>query len=321
MQNAKGTELTPWVEKSVALLAPPADWEPNVRGAHARFEARLRQDRPQSAWKRYWLLGAAAASLVIVALLMNPGTRALAQQLWQWMTLGRIEVARVDFDSLPEEAASLRIEAFSKPALPPQIVRDLQEAAQHAGFTPRLPRVGILPGAAQLSVMGPMSFGTVLRAADLELALHRAGVVDETVPPQWDGTRIALQIGATSYAEWPGVTLTQALPPEVSTPSGFDFGAFTTAVLRAAGMDREPAQRFGRHAATAPALLLGIGAEGEVLIREVSLRTGPATLIEDYGDAGQIERVTILWSAPDRVYILSGAISAELATAVANAVD
>ena len=94
MDNPDRRELTSWVEKSTALLAPPPDWEPNANAACARFGARLRH---RSAWKRYWLIGTAAASLVCAALLVNPSTRAFAQQCWGQCVAG--------FDSLVSPAS------------------------------------------------------------------------------------------------------------------------------------------------------------------------------------------------------------------------
>jgi hypothetical protein len=317
MDNPDNSHLSQWVQGRAALLAPPADWEPDPRVARARLEARLRR---RSALERYWLVGAVAALLLCAVLLVNPRTRALAQQLWQWIIVGRIEVVRVNFDSLPEDARSLQGQLVNQPG-PPQVVHDTEEAAQRAGFAPRLPRPGILSGTPRLSVLDSMSFGTLLRAADLQLALQKAGVSDEAIPREWDGAQLTLQIGATVMAEWHDVALIQGLPPVLSTPPGFDLGAFATAVLRAVGMNRETARRFGHRMITAPALLLGIGTEDEVAIREVGLDTGPATLIEDFGDNGRLERVTVLWSVPDRVYVLSGAFSADLATAVANSID
>jgi hypothetical protein len=48
------------------------------------------------------------------------------------------------------------------------------------------------------------------------------------------------------------------------------------------------------------------------------LRSGPGTLIQDTDKKG--ERVTVVWSVSDRVYLLSGKIAPELAIATANAV-
>jgi hypothetical protein len=82
-------------------------------------------------------------------------------------------------------------------------------------------------------------------------------------------------------AEWNDVALWQWKPPALTASSNVDIGALTTAVLRALGMNPEAALRFGHRMTTAPALLLGIGEEEAVNVREVSLRTGPATMIED----------------------------------------
>jgi hypothetical protein len=88
---------------------------------------------------------------------------------------------------------------------------------------------------------------------------------------------------------------------------------------------------------TAPALIFGSGTQKLILGREVNLRNGPTTLIEQFEGGGHAnwfgldpgpdaERITLLWSAPDRVYVLSGALSApsemmSLAGALANAID
>jgi len=299
----------------IELLAPPADWQPDATAAYLRFAARLSKKRrslkqPRLAW-------AATAALLCVIVLVAPSSRVAAQQVWQWLTVRRVEVVRVDVDSLLAEAKSMQLQPLNKPA-PPASARDIGEAAQIAGFTPRLPRPGSLSGAPQLSTQGPQSFGTTFRTADLELALRKAGVLDQAVPKQWDGAQIILQIGSTVTAAWPrpDLTLTQALPPKIVAPSGFDLGAFATAVLRGVGMSRETAQRFGQRMATEPMILMGIRPQDMVATREVMLRSGPATLFEGFGD-----RIELLWSVPDRVYLLSGDVTEEVVTSIANSVE
>ena len=318
MENADRPELTRWVEERLSLVAPPEDWNPNPAAAHARFKARLPAHR---APRRYWLAGAATASLAMAALLAVPSVRVFAQQVWQRLTAGRIEVVRVDFDSLPDEAKSLSAHLIQKPA-PPQSAASAEEAARLAGFPPRLPAPGILAGSPRLSVLGPMSFGTTIQAADLELALRKAGVSDQPVPRQWDGAQIALAIGFTVTATWSDDTwFMQGLPPVISMPTGFDLGGFLGAVLRAAGMRSADARQLGRRIAASPAMLLGIGGEEQVNIRDVKLRSGPGTVMEDFDEHGRRERVAVVWSAPDRIYLLSGGFDVEKAIAVANAVE
>lgn len=72
---------------------------------------------------------------------------------------------------------------------------------------------------------------------------------------------------------------------------------------------------------TAPVLLCGIREDEHVAISDVSLRNGNGTLIENYGEDGQIERVELLWGTGDRVSVFSGATTVELAKAVANGTE
>jgi thiol-disulfide isomerase/thioredoxin len=75
MENVDRTALRRWVEESAALLAPPADWEPDATAARARLEGRLRR---RSGISRYWLVGAAMTSLGGAVLLVSPTARAHA---------------------------------------------------------------------------------------------------------------------------------------------------------------------------------------------------------------------------------------------------
>jgi hypothetical protein len=232
----------------------------------------------------------------------------------------RVEIVRVDFASLPEQARSLHPTLLHEPAQP-QPAADAGHAAKMAGFVPRLPAAGILPGAPRLSVMAPMSFGVTVRTADLELALRTARVTDQPVPREWDGAKLVMQFGHTIVAEWPDISLMQTQPPSLSAPGSFDLSEFTVALLRAAGMPHDQAERFGRRMNTAPVLLCGISEDEHVAISDVKLRNGNGTLIENYGDDGKVERVELLWSTGDRVFVFSGATTVALAKAVADRIE
>jgi len=56
-------------------------------------------------------------------------------------------------------------------------------------------------------------------------------------------------------------------------------------------------------------------------IEEIDLNSGPATLLQETGFYGALNRITEVWSVPDRVYLLSGKLNRELAIATANAVQ
>ena len=240
--------------------------------------------------------------------------------MWQWITIGRIEVVRVNFDDLPDEARSLFAQALNE-VDPPRPVTSVAEAASIAGFIPRLPTPGILPGAPKLSVMGPMIHGTVIRVADVELALRKAGVTNQPVPRAWEGARLELRIGSSVFAEWPDMMLIQALPPSYSASVGLDIAEFGTVILRALGMPRGAAERFGRRMRETPSVLCGIGIDDDAAISEVRLRHGYGTLIENFGEDGKVERVELLWSTGDRLYALSGATTIDAAKSIANAIE
>jgi hypothetical protein len=169
-----------------------------------------------------------------------------------------------------------------------------------------------------------MSFQTVVRTDQLATALHKAGVADAEIDQGWDDAMLRLDVGPVVNADWDGMTLVQALPGVLSVPAGFDVAGFASTFFRAAGVTGEMAAFLGHQAASAPALLLGVGADKPVAVRQIDLRTGPATLLEALGENGQVQWVMILWSVPDRVYILSilgGSVTVERATTVANSVQ
>jgi hypothetical protein len=317
MANLRPEELSEWVQRQTALLDPPVEWQPDTRAALARQHARTEAASHRASWHS-WLPWAAAAALGCAALVLLPETRALAQQLWQFLTVGRVAVIRVN--PWPDGVPSPQIKLAGIP-IPPQPVNSLDEAQRRTGFVPRLPIPGVLSSSPQLAVMGGLSVATVVRVADLKLALEKAGVPDQPVPTQWDGAKLALHSSPIVIAEWPGFLLAQSLPLTITAPPDFDFPAFSAMILRILGVGAGQARELAARMATIPVWLLPVDSamtEGKT-IREINLRSGPATLIEDTDKNGA--RVTISWSVSDRVYLLSGGISAELATAIANAVQ
>jgi hypothetical protein len=308
--------LSEWVRKQTALL-DPGEWEPDTRAALARQHARMEDSPVRASW-RSGLLWAAATTIAFAALVLLPETRALAQQLWQFLTVGRVAVIRVN--PWPAGVASPQIGLVGIP-IPPQPVSSLEEARWKTGFDPRLPIPGVLSSSPRLWLMGSVSVATVVKNADLKLALERAGIGDQPVPDAWDGARLSLHSGPIAIAEWPDVVLAQSLPLTVTAPPGVDFPAWSAVVLRILGVRANEAKELAERMGTIPVWLLPVDSEmgrGKT-IREVSVRGVPGTLIQDSDTKG--ERVTVVWSVGDRVYLLSGKISAELAIATANAVQ
>jgi hypothetical protein len=321
MENRTELETERWVEEKMALLAAPPDWEPDAGVAQAGLQGRLSARRPILA--RVGMFRAATVALACLVLFFSiPTTRALTQQLWQWLTVQQVEVVQVDFERLrgpwllPQ--ISMAEGELDGGGLPAPEELDFADALRRLGFTPRLPHEGVPPIAPYPTIMDPMVWSATLRAADLESSLRQAGVDDQPIPQEWDGARLSIHIGPALSLAWEGeVALVQHRPVTLSAPPGFDFAAYWTAALRAGGVDRERAQQLGERMATAPTLLFGIGARDGVAIREVTLRSGPGTLIEHMGQRGE---VTLMWSAADRAYTLM-AKSDEQAILIANSVQ
>ncbi|HEU4389716.1 MAG TPA: hypothetical protein VFV34_18065 [Blastocatellia bacterium] len=325
MDNKTELETQRWVEERMALLAVPDDWEPDTDEARARFHKQIAQ--PRRGQLRIWLPRVAMAGLACLVLLFAiPKTRAWTERLWQWLTVRKVDVVQADFERLrgkwlfPQMIIATSVEAPGGPQEHPAPL-DLQEAAQRAGFWPRLPVDGVLPGQPDFMTLDPAVWTATLKSADLESSLREAGVVDQPIPEGWDGAQLGIHVGSSIFANWPeaGVGLVQHRAIAFSAPPGFDFVEYWTAALRAAGVNREQARQLAERITTTPTLLLGIPARQRVAIREVNLRNGPATLIEHVGKTGRVELVILIWSDADRVYHLN-ASNEEQAIRTANSI-
>jgi len=319
MESANSEEVRQWVVQQTAYLDPPAGWQPDPAAALTRLHARMRADRRRAAWRR-WPAFAAAALVAVAVFLWLPVGRVVAQQLWQFLTVRRVAFIRVN--PWPEGVPSPKVNLIGD-LIPPLPARDLNEARWRVRYDPRFPRPGVLSGTPLLSTTFSLSAGTVVKAADLQLALAKAGVTDETVPPQWDGAQLALHTSAIVIAQWPDIVMAQSLPLTLTAPAGFDFSAFSALMLRVLGVGPDEAQRLARRVGTVPPWLAPIGRNIEegAAFEEIELTSGPATLVEQTGKHGGGKRISVIWSVPDRVYVLSGYLSRDLTIAAANAVE
>jgi hypothetical protein len=242
----------------------------------------------------------------------------MAQQAWQFLTASRVEVVHVDLNRLPREARSLREWNISQRGAA-NVVSSVEEVAAHTGFSPRVPRAGVVSGVPRLAVMGPVSFSTTVQRSHIELALRHAGINDQTIPAQWDGAHLAIHFSPVAISEWQGTTLMELTPPVISAPAGFDLSRFAALTLRAAGLAADEATQVAARIAAAPAVVLAVAADERIAVREVQLRAGPGTLIRDESDDPEGERVTLVWSTGNRMFVISTAYSEALAIHLADA--
>jgi hypothetical protein len=350
MENKTKPDTERWVEERMALLTAPDDWEPDASVARARLQGRLSARRPILA--RIWLPRAAVvAAACLVLLFAIPTTRAWTQQFWSWLAISKVEVVQGDFQKLdgiwlvPQDREIELKPGEEPPPLPPAV--NFAEATSRAGFTPRLPREGTPPVAPVFMVFPDMVWSTTLNVAKMEESLRQAGVTDQPIPKEWDGVVFNLTTRSAVSSTWnPGEMFLFQYPPiTLSAPAGFDITVYWMAALRAAGIPREQAKRLAERMRATPALLLGIASNNKKSIRQVNLRSGPATLIETRGERRgggpdptdfwePIRRffedifnerkggghVLLIWGVEDRVYHLS-AKSAEQAITAANSIE
>src|SRR5687768_10610193 len=104
MANNEDSNKRDWVEERLEALNTAGGSQPDV--VRARDTLRARQNASTTQNRGLWLAFAATACLLLFAL---PWPRALAQQLWDRVVLGRIAVVEVDREGLSEDITSVFI--------------------------------------------------------------------------------------------------------------------------------------------------------------------------------------------------------------------
>jgi hypothetical protein len=295
-----------WVANRLATIEP--QWSPNLARGRELLDARLAGRR--RSWT--WMATAAATAAVCVVVLALPGTRALAQELWYRFVLNRVDVVRLDLSKLP-----LHMQVTTNGV--EQSVQNMDEAERKAGFRPYLPSPGVLYANPGITVSGPISVEQTIHVRDLESALGKMGASDVQVPAEWEGVQLRTEIGPMVAANYPdNVHILQALPIDLSVPSGFALEHFAELEFRSIGVSlweaRAMAQKFAAH----PAWLLDIPPDAVVNVQEVALRAGPALLIEDFDEKGSVKRATIVRATSERLYSVSSR-NRELSIKIADA--
>jgi hypothetical protein len=204
-----------------------------------------------------------------------------------------------------------------------EVVADVTQAASLAGFTPGLPAASALPGKPTLSVISSMRFQLTLDATELRSALKNAGVGDIDVPDTWQGNSLGIDIGPIVGADYAEIdaSLLQTRPFTLVTPQDFDTAKLVEIAFRLLHLNRSQARDLAQTFATTPSLFLGIPADERASIEIVSLHSGPGVYVGEYDEnTGQLQRTTLVWSTPARIYALSSTLDRNSAVAAAETV-
>ena len=283
-----------WIANRLATIEPR--WSPDLARGRALLDTKLEKRHHSLTW----IAVAAASAAVCVAVLVPPGTRALAQQLWYRFVLKRVDVVRLDLSKMP-----LQMQVTTNGL--EQSVQDMEEAERKTGFRPYLPSLSVLRTNPGITITGPISVEQTIHVRDIESALVKVGASDVQVPAEWEGIQLRTEIGSMVELNYPDrVHILQARPIELSVASGFPLEHFAEVAFRSIGVSSWEARAMAQRFAANPAWLLDLPLDAVVNIQEVSLQAGPAMLIEEGDDRGAVKRVTVVRSTSERMYSVSG---------------
>jgi hypothetical protein len=252
-----------FVTDRLGTLEP--QWSPDVARARASLDSRL------TARSRPWTWPIAATAAVCAAVLAIPGTRAVAQELWDRFVLNRVDIVRIDLSRLPL-STHITTNGFE------ESVPNIEEAGRKAGFRPYLPASTERPAL------------TVLGRIEMEQTIHL---------PEWEGAKLRTEIGPMISAKYPdGVEVLQFQPVVFSAPSGFPLDRFTEEAFRSIGVSAWEAHALGQRFAAHPSWLVDIPPDQVVNIEDVNLRNGPALLIEEP------ETAMVVRGTDERIYLV-----------------
>lgn len=294
MANDNDAKESRWVDQRLEVLNDTAELQPNLARARARLHARQSAAAPRG--RALWFGVAASACFILLAL---PWPRALAQQLWERLLLGRIAVVQVDSEDLSEDITAMFI--MEPGHFDQEPVPNVTEAERIAGFRPLLPPAGVLKGMPALAVVKRVTLATKpLNTRDMQRALAGAGAADITVPKEWDGLTLTAEAGPVVVAAYDDVEIMQSAAFRMNTPPGFRFGRFMEMAFRVFGRSADEAKTLGAKFEANPALVVHFPERAPV--RDVALRSGHGIIV---GDLAGDDPICFFWNTPERIYIVT----------------
>ena len=265
-----------------------------------------------------WPLGGGLLLILFIsalAWLRTPSYASLRPTRFDLLPVGREELG-----ALPASVRGVLL--YSNP---PEIsVSDFAEAARRAEFEPRLPLsngLGHTLPSPKLSVVAPIRTKATIRVRELQAALTRIQGTDLLVPHTWDGVIVEVNMSAGIVADYGRIRLGQRLPLEFRAPDDFPVDRFLEVLFRIGGMNAAEATALRKRYHERPADFLLAAPRFRIVPREVQVASGTAVLLRYLSDDA-VERLTLVWTARDRAYFLSGAPLTEVeAVAIANSLN
>jgi hypothetical protein len=229
----------------------------------------------------------------------------------QALMVKRFDVLRVNTEDLRRLPNSMRA-IFVDPVPDGVPVKNLEEAAQRAGFMPRIVN-GQTPK--RLYVTNMVNDEVVIAVAVLNDAIREAKVQGVTVPSNWDGVSIGLKQSPGILVDYGDFYIAQGPPRTMTVPANFPLAQYMEALFRIMGIESAKAGALRDSFAANPTSYLPIAPRFEMDIRQIPLTANAGLLLQNADKGGEI---AFMWTAGERSYFLTGQVTEEQAVAIAK---
>jgi hypothetical protein len=326
-------------KEKLDLLAPDASV---AFSPHQALEKHLTRSKEQNKMKN-WLKHPAwiAASLVVIMAvsLIFPPVRALASDLLGLFRVEQVKVISFDPALLQQMDGMQGNEDQMKQFMEKNIIAvqdgeftqvdQLDQAADLAGFTPRLPGQSEL---VSLGVMGTSQYEIKIDAALWNSILQGLGQESALISTELDGEVISVLVPAAVTAGLGDcgemtqendltptelgdcIVLVEMPSPEVSMPDGLDVPKLAEAMLQLTGMSPDEARAFSQSVDWATTLVLPIPSGEGVSSRDIAVDGVTGTLVTDTEN----DAYTLFWVRRGMLYGITGSGDPQNAVDLAN---
>lgn len=299
-----------------------------------QVRARLRAQEPAVAARHQWpwrALEPALAVVVVAVLIAVPGVRASVTEflsLFRVVHIVAIPVNQGRLDRLAAENLEIgsligeHIEVVHDPG-PPVSVPSLADAALAAGMTLALPQW--LPENTQVietAVEGERVVRVTASSQRLQQVMDALGINDLTVPAGLDDHTVSVRVPPVVMVRYEHGNrrsrLFQARTPQLTLPDSINLQALGEIGLRILGLAPAEAKQFARAMDWHSTLIVPVPPNASQF-RQVNIN-GHLGVAIDHQPPNQSPTHTIMWSTPERVFVLVSIQGYEQALAMANSV-
>jgi hypothetical protein len=299
-----------------------------------QLRARLRAQEPAEATRHEWprrALVPAFAVVMVAALMAVPGVRASLSEfisLFRVVHVVPVPVSEGRLDKLAAENLEIgavigeHVEVVVDPG-PPVSVPSLTDAASLAGMTLALPQS--LPENTRVmetAVVGERVVRVTANSQRLQQVMDALGINDLAVPAGLDGHTVNVRVPPVVMIRYEHGNrrsrLFQARTPQLTLPDTINVQALGEIGLRILGLEPAAAKQFAQALDWHSTLLVPVPPNASQF-RQVSIN-GRLGVVIDHQPRDQSPTHTIIWSTPERVFVLVSIQGYEQSLAMASSV-